>query len=31
MNRNMFLTSDTDISSHWIPSKHFQVTDIFVF
>ena len=28
-NRNMFLTSDTDISSRWIPSKHFQVTDIF--
>jgi len=25
----MFLTSDTDISSRWIPSKHFQVTDIF--
>ena len=28
-NRNLFLTSDTDISSRWIPSKHFQIADIF--
>jgi len=28
-NRNSFLTSDTDISSRWIPSKHFHVADIF--
>jgi len=28
-NRNWILTSDTDISSRWIPSKHFQVADIF--
>jgi len=27
----LFLTSDIDISSRWIPSKHFQVTDIFNF
>jgi len=30
LNRNLFLTSDADISSRWIPSKHFQVTDIFI-
>ena len=27
-NRNSFLTSDTGISSRWIPSKHFHVADI---
>jgi len=28
---NASLTSDIDISFRWIPSKHFQVTDIFTF